>query len=418
MIYVIVRILVSFIFAASCHAQSLPGQSPSFDLTSVSVSQAVQLIYTEALKQNYVVDPEVLTDQRLVSFRYKQPAPELHAFVVDFLHSLGYSVQMRGAVEYVFKTKEVDKQAPEESVFIYTVKHRTSGYLSRLLEPLFRGRFTLNRSVKAAQNSGVNRQVPDGSAAALIDQDADVLVYVGSQKDIEQLKGLLVQLDVDVPQVMVSAAVYEVATSKTEGSAVQLALSLLGGRVGASFGSDVSALSQKLTVSAGGFTGVLSVLNNDSHFNVVTRPSVVVSSGQQARLFVGASVPTLGNTSFQGASGTAVQSVNYQDSGTILSVMPTVKADVIDLNIDQQISNFQKTVTGVTGTDTLLKRQLATALSMQSGGVLLVGGLTQKQKTNTHSDVPVFSFLSSHQDTDSLLDVLIVISVQRIGERF
>ncbi len=45
--------------------------STKFDFQFVSVAQVVNLIYAEMLKEPFVIDPEVLTDNRNVSFRYE-----------------------------------------------------------------------------------------------------------------------------------------------------------------------------------------------------------------------------------------------------------------------------------------------------------------------------------------------------------
>ncbi|MFP3427732.1 hypothetical protein, partial [Pseudoalteromonas sp. SIMBA_162] len=68
----------------------------------------------------------------------------------------------------------------------------------------------------------------------------------------------------------------------------------------------------------------ISALDADSRFKQVSDPHVRVVSGERVRLNVGAQVPTLGSISYQGQSGTPVQSVEYQDAGLIFDVQPVV----------------------------------------------------------------------------------------------
>ena len=416
-LFLLLALVVGSADAGSLLDQKLPPVSPpSFDFSSVSVPQAIQLIYSEALKQNYIIAPEVLGDQRVVSFRYNAKGADIHPFVVEFLKTLGYSIETKAGVDFVAPIKEAEKVGPQQSTFIYSPRYRNSGYLSRLLTPLFKGRFSLNRAVAAPVGDAITKDVPNSSAAGAIDQDADVLIFIGTDKEVASVKGLLTQIDLPVGEIVVRAAVYEVSTSKTDGSAVQLALSLLGGRVGISLGSDVTPLAQSLTVKAGGFSGVLSALSSDSRFNVVTQPVSRVRSGETSKLVVGQSVPTLASVSYQGTSGTPVQSITYKDAGTILTLSPVVRGDSIDLKIDQQISNFQNTTTGLSQTPTLLKREMSTSITTKTGQVLLIGGLTQTQKNATQSHMPFLSWLGSHQNDESLVDVLIIIQVDRVEQ--
>ena len=392
-------------------------QPASFDIAGVSVSQAVHLLYAEALKRDYVIAPEVLSDQRLVSFRYQAGSGDLEAFAKRFLESLGLAAERIGGADFVGPARKTESSKAEPEQFVYAPKYRNAGYLSRLLSPVFEGRFTLNRAVAAPTlSSTVTKDVPSTSAAGAIDQDAPVLIFVGSPKEIDTLKHLLTQVDTPPGEVIVKAAVYEVSTGKSDGNAVQLALSVLGGRISASIGSDSTPLPQALSIKLGGFTGVLSALASDSRFNVVTAPSLRVVSGATGNLTVGQSVPILGSVSYQGPNGTPVQNVIYKDSGTILNITPTVRGESIDVTIDQQISNFANTTTGLSTTPTLTKRQMQTSISTMDGDVVLLGGLTQTQDNHVTSSLPsLLRFMSSDRDDRSSSDVLIVLQVSRLA---
>ena len=83
-------------------------------------------------------------------------------------------------------------------------------YLARVLAPLFKGSFSVNRSIRASSQSMPDGHVPNGSAAALIDQDADVLLFSGLQPEIDKLQELLPKVDVATGEVLVRGVVYEV----------------------------------------------------------------------------------------------------------------------------------------------------------------------------------------------------------------
>jgi hypothetical protein len=195
---------------ASLAAAAAPKAAPSpasFNLSGIAVSQAVSLIYTEALKTDFVMDPDVLLDSRLITFRYSKADGDIKQFVQAFMKSLGYSVETRSGVDYVSKTKLADVVAVEEEVSIYLPRYRDAAYLSRLLSPLLKGRFTATKSVAAPAGTGITQNVPSSSAAGQIDEDADALVFTGSRKEIQKLNALLPQLDIQKGEVLVKASV-------------------------------------------------------------------------------------------------------------------------------------------------------------------------------------------------------------------
>ena len=132
-----------------------------------------------------------------------------------FLSSLGYVVDRRSGVDFIAKKRE---EEVKREVFVYKPMFRDVAYLSRLLAPLFKGSFAVNRSVRASEGARPEGPVPDGSAAALIDQDADVLVFTGIQAEIDQLERVLPQVDKQAGDVRVDGVVYEVTSSDKTGS--------------------------------------------------------------------------------------------------------------------------------------------------------------------------------------------------------
>jgi type II secretory pathway component GspD/PulD (secretin) len=140
-----------------------------------------------------------------------------------------------------------------------------------------------------------------------------------------------------------------------------------------------------------------------------------VRSGSEARLIVGRDVPTLGALQYAQGGTQPVQSVEYRSAGVILSITPMVRDAGIDLRVDQQISDFAKTDTGVNGSPTLTKRSFSTDVTLMDGELVLLGGLTQDKAVNAHSG---FSFLpqilQSASLSDSRTEVLLLLQVDRV----
>ena len=371
-------------------------------------------MYGEVIKTPYVIDPEVLTDVRAVSFRYTTEKGDIKVFLSHFLESLGYGVQTKAGVDYIAKLKEAEKLEAETDGFVYRPKYRDVSYLSRLLAPLFKGSFTLNRSIVAPEGSKPQKNVPDGSAAALLDQNADALIFIGTDKEIEKLKRLLPQIDFALGEVVVRGVVYEVSTSEKDGSAFGLLANLIGGRLNVGIGS-TSSLGNFLQFKTATLEAIYSAVASDNRFKVVSSPSMRIRSGSQGNFSVGQEVPVLGAVSYPSGAGQAVQSVEYRSSGVLFDIQPTVREAVIDLNINQQLSNFINTTTGVNASPTLTKRALKTSVSMQDGDVIVLGGLSENKDSGSRdglSFLPKFLHTSGKENSKS--EILLILQVQKL----
>lgn len=407
------NLLLSIVLASVVGAAAAQDKPASFDLVGISVSQAIGLMYAEVLKVDYVIDPEVLGDQRMVTFRYKQKDGAIRPFVVEFLRALGYTIETRRGIDFISKVKPERLVEAAEVVKVYRPNFRSVDFISRTLSPLFKGRFTVNRAVATAPGAAQSKDAPSGSAAATISQDSDVLVFTGAQAEVDKLTLLLPQVDFQVGEVVVRGVVYEVTTSEKEGSAFGLLASLLGGKLTAGMGT-TNALGSFLRFQNTAIEAVYSMLSQDSRFKVMSSPSLRIRSGAEGSFSVGQDVPVLGAVSYP-ANGQPVQSVEYRSSGVLFNIVPTVREGVIDLNIDQQLSNFAQTTTGVNNSPTLTKRALKTSVGMQDGDLIVLGGLTENKESDTR-DGPGFMprFFHTTGKDNSRSEILLVLQVQRI----
>ncbi|KAB0541647.1 type II secretory pathway protein [Kerstersia gyiorum] len=402
--------ILSLALAGIAHAKAV-----NLDLQGASISEVVQLIYREATTTPYVLAPDVLEDERLVSFRYKDNQGKLSLFMQYFLDSLGYMVERKSGVDFVRKRVEGEPPIQAEHIYIYQPQYRAVSYLSRTLSPLFKGTFVTNRSVRATPEASPKGDVPISSAASLIDQSSDVLVFAGAEEEIQRLRELLPQVDRRIGEVAVRGLVYEVSNTDRQGSAFGLLANLLGGHVGIGIGSTATNLGNFIQIKNTSLDAVYSMLSSDSRFKVVSSPALRIQSGSQGVFSVGQDVPVLGALSYPQGAGQAVQSVEYRSSGVIFDIRPVVKESIIDLDITQQLSNFVKTTTGVNNSPTLTKRELKTKVGMQDGDVIVLGGLTESKDTNTRdglSFLPRFLHTTGYEQSSS--EILLVLQVQRV----
>lgn len=390
------------------------GRPVRFDFQAAKVAQVIGLVYMEALHQPYVIDPAVLEDNRLVSFRFDSSKGDLRAFWRAFLDSLGFTLETRNGIDFVSVQKKQDGPKAAFDYTVYRPHYRSASYLVDLLSALFRqGAFTVQRSVSPVEGEKGSNNPPPGSASDRISRDADTLIFQGTHEEVAKLKLLLPQVDVSPGEVMVSGVVYEVSTKQTDGSAFSLAMSLLGGKLSLNFG--VKTLDNSIKFSNATIDAVLSALATDTRFKVVTAPRLRVRSGASSRLVVGQDVPTLGAVSYAQGNSTPVQSIEYRSAGVIFDLMPTIRDKTIELDVGQQLSNFVKTETGVNDSPTLIKRELKTSVSVEDGEIIVLGGLTEDKETAGSSGLSFLPrWFNSRSSDKSRTELLLVLQLTRL----
>lgn len=400
--------------------------SLSFD--SVSVSDLARVTYGELAREPYVLTHEALQIQETVSLRmFGIERKKAVDQVGNILEASGFEIRRRGGVVWIER-----KKSAGEEVIVYRPVHRSSRYLADVVQSVTGARSLSARAVRnqegaqqyghvvqpaqPSQNTTVQQQryqEPLSSAAGMIDRaEVDQVAFMVSSKEAEKVRKLLVELDTPASEIVLKAAVYEVGTDRKEGGAVKLAASLLGGRFGIDIkGNVLDGVSVKLSV--GGIDAVLSALDADSRFKSISRPRVRVRNGAQARFAVGSDVPVLGNAQID-RNGNPVQSVDYRQSGIILTATPEIRAEVIELNLSQELSSFVATNNGVNNSPTLIKRAVNTRLSLQPGEVVVLAGLEDDRREEREDRLPFLGWLIGNQQQDRQSEILVLIEAQRI----
>ncbi len=365
-----------------------------------TVRDVIQFYYSSVLKREYVLSEDVVNDTRLVSFRMSYSDEKFR----EFLKFQGYQIASHGAVDFVSKINAIPENL---DVLVYTPHSRDADYLLRISRDFVKGHFF---------GDGVNVQtanhVPDATTSHLV-QTADRIVFSGEAGEVEKLKSLLKRLDVPTGQVLIESTVFEVTTGQSDGSSLQLIGSILNSRLGITLGGSV--LSNSVTVTAGGLSGVLSALTSDSRFKTISRSSVLTRSLTQGIMTVGDQVPVLGQTTIT-SNGLSQQSVNMVQSGITLTATPTVFDSQIDMLVNEQVSSFVSTSTGVNNTPTLQNRQLSTSVTVHDGDTIILGGLTQKDSTDTKSGVWFFDHLASNK-VGNQTEIVVIMRVTLTGSK-
>ena len=169
----------------------------------------------------------------------------------------------------------------------------------------------------------------------------------------------------------------------------------------------------------GGVNFALSALQQVTNVRVLSSPQVMALDNQPARLQVGDIVPYLTQTSQSTVTtdSPVISSINYRETGVILQVTPRVNnGGLVTLDISQEVSDVDNTVTSTIGSPTFLERKFRSRVVVQDGQTIGLAGLIRDTTSRGNSGIPflkdipvlgnVFSTQNNSRERTELLVML------------
>jgi general secretion pathway protein D len=246
-------------------------------------------------------------------------------------------------------------------------------------------------AVGTAGASGV--VAPDVRIVA--DKENNSLLILASPGDYEQIESALRKLDVVPRQVLIEVMIAEVSLDDDMSLGIEWTFKGKNGSGLLDLGATGLARSTGFSYAyvdalTGGVKAMMNSLARDSRVNVLATPHIMVADKQTAKIQVGDSVPIAGPQSI--TNGTVTNSVQYVDTGNILTVVPHISAGgIVNLEITQEVSNASVTDTSSIQSPTISRRSAKTTLAVQSGDTTVLGGLISERRTFATSGVPLLS---------------------------
>ncbi|OCG70671.1 secretin [Gilliamella sp. Occ3-1] len=383
-----------------------------FELNRVKLPDAISIIYSEIFKRPYMLSPDLANDERLLTLRITKEIDE-QQFIERYFSNMNIKIWDKNGVDYIAVYTPKPTAQPTET-FIYTPKYRSVSYLSDILSSQVQGVFNSQGTISnTSQTSYSSGDVNPNSASGQFSRSGDVLVYRGTKADIKLVKQLLPKIDTVTDEILVTGYVVEVSTTKQEGNGLSFIANLLDSKLGVQVNSNYNPLTGNLiTFSSGSFSALVELFNKDNHFKVISSPQLRVKNGSNASFSVGSDVPVLGSTTYQ--DGKPIQSIEYRSSGVLFDIRSEIRLNTIDLTIQQQLSNFVKTETGINNSPTLIKRDVNTQVSIKSGEIIVLGGLAETKNGNHSTGFTLLPFLKSSGKENNRTDIVVILHVEKI----
>ncbi len=179
------------------------------------------------------------------------------------------------------------------------------------------------------------------------------------------------------------------------------------GTLGLSPGLNIGIIAGK---TAGGLPnlGVLArLLETDANANILSTPNLLTLDNEEARIVIGRNVPFITGQYAQtgnAATATPFQTYDRKDVGLTLKIKPQIsEGGVVRLQIYQEASSVQEgSLSNASGPITN-KRSIETAVVVDDGGIIVIGGLIEdsygmgEDKVPLLGDIPVLGALFRYE---------------------
>ena len=273
-----------------------------------------------------------------------------------------------------------------------------------------------------------------GEPLLLADDTRNVILIRALQPDYLRIVKILERLDNLPRQVLIEVLVAEVTLTDAWEFGVEWALKNNKLKIdntnytqtfSTSFGSSVVA------AATGGFTysmlrgasdvvGLINAIASETDVSLLSSPQILVLNNEEATVNVGDQVPIVTTATERSTTETPTvdKTVQYKDTGTILTVRPRINYDgIIILEVEQQVSQATETKTSGIDSPTISTREIKTKLAVKNGQSILMGGLIKKDNTVTESkvplmgDIPLLGWLFKYQkDSTNKTELLVMIT--------
>ena len=273
------------------------------------------------------------------------------------------------------------------------------------------------------------------------DDISNSLIVLATPRDYDKIREVLVRLDVVPRQVLIEAIIAEIGLTGDLQFGIEYAFATGGienilGTAGGSGSLLQTGAKRAVNISRTGlfsfitdqdnFMAFINAVNSRSRVNILATPYVIAADNREAHILIGEEVPILTSTQ-QSTLATAniVSSIQYRDTGTILTILPQVNsAGLVNMEIRQEVSDVGATSFGDTNSPSFTSRETETTVVVQNRESVLLGGIIDERVERIRNgvpflmDVPVLGRLFRiEQDKRERTELVILITPHVIRDR-
>jgi general secretion pathway protein D len=255
-----------------------------------------------------------------------------------------------------------------------------------------------------------------GDAVITSDMDSRRLIVITDDATNENIRTVIAGLDKPKPQVLINVVFLQVEhvndldlgseiTQKNGRIAIATnpqgnAMSNFGLAADATNAASGTAAAQNpaiyglyYSILGRDVSATIHALASTNKTEILSRPSILTRSGQQAMIMVGQTVPLTTGSRQDATSGATFATISYQDIGIILRVTPFITTEgMVEMIVTPEISSLSQTTVNIgpgTTAPVIDKRSADTVVVTPSDQTVVIGGLISTQNIEGESKVPL-----------------------------
>lgn len=256
--------------------------------------------------------------------------------------------------------------------------------------------------------SGIKSYAAVATSFVKADETQNALVMIANPETLQEMEKIVRQLDVPRAQVLLEAVIVEVSGGINDALGVQWGIDgTHTNRDSAS--SPLSSITGKIwnnanitlgsiALRAENFGVLVGALSSRSNNNILSTPSMLTLDNEEAELVIGKNIPiTTGSyqTSSGGSSNNPFTTTERKDVGLKLKITPHInEGNSLRLMLEQEVSSLDvstsKDILGENSGDLLFNtRSLKTAVLVDDGQTIVIGGLIEDIRSKSRKKVPI-----------------------------
>lgn len=236
-----------------------------------------------------------------------------------------------------------------------------------------------------------------GDIRIIAEETSNSLLVRATDSDWALVQSVIQGVDVRPLQVLIEVTIAEVQRTRSldVGVSGSVKRKSKDGTVSATAPSQASALDLIAELTGGhgavDYDVALSALEERGNVRVLSLPVIIAQNNRQASLNVGSSRPfvQISQTVPNDPTG-RVQTVQYIDVGTVLTITPTIN---VDGYVNLQVTQTDNSATNEVEFDApvINKREATTQIFIRDGQTTVIGGLADNTRTGNESGLPLLS---------------------------
>ena len=287
----------------------------------------------------------------------------------------------------------------------------------------------------AGTKSGLKSYQSVASSFVKADETQNALVMIANPETLQEMEKIVRQLDKPRAQVLLEAVIVEVSGGINDALGVQWGIDGTN-TIRDSAATSLSSVTGKIwnnanitlgsiALRADNFGVLVGALSSRSNNNILSTPSMLTLDNEEAELIIGKNIPiTTGSyqTSSSGSSNNPFTTTERKDVGLKLKITPHInEGNSLRLMLEQEVSSLDvstsKDILGENSGDLLFNtRSLKTAVLVDDGQTIVIGGLIEDIRSKSRKKVPLLgdipivgNLFRYHQNGDEKKNLMLFI---------